>query len=234
MVVDTFSKKIAVVPLKRKTGDDVRPALAKAFEQMGKKPEMVYTDAEAGLTGTKTQEWFRKKKVAHNITLKHAPVAERMIGYIKNQIINAMRGTDKQWWEVVGDVVRDYNEKHVSRSTLMTPNKAAKYENQAHVKTQLESIRKTDAPHPRLDPGDKVRVIVKKKFEKGYMPDWSDEVYTVRDRMYRNDAPLSHLGNAPVLDRQAMYVLDDPRHTLSSAKKGMYQRSELLLVQKAK
>ena len=71
-----------------------------------KKPEMVYTDAEAGLAGTKTQEWFRKKKVAHNITLKHAPVAERMIGYIKNQIINAMRGTGKKWWEVVGDVVR--------------------------------------------------------------------------------------------------------------------------------
>ncbi len=65
------------------------------------------------------------------------------------------------------------------------------------------------------------------------MPDWSDEVYTVRDRMYRNDAPLSQLGNAPVLDRQAMYVLDDPHHTLSSAKKGMYLRSEMLLVQKA-
>ena len=29
LVVDTFSKKIAVVPLKRKTGDDLRPALEK-------------------------------------------------------------------------------------------------------------------------------------------------------------------------------------------------------------
>ena len=74
-----------MVPLKRKTGDDLRPALDKAFEQMGKKPEMVYTDAEAGLTGTKSQERFRNKKVAHNITLKHAPVAERMIGYIKTR-----------------------------------------------------------------------------------------------------------------------------------------------------
>ena len=61
LVVDTFSKKIAVVPLKRKTGDDLRPALEKAFEQMGKKPEMVYTDAEAGLTGTKTQELFSEE-----------------------------------------------------------------------------------------------------------------------------------------------------------------------------
>ena len=72
---------------------------------------MVYTDAEAGLTGTKTQDKFGKKKnVAHNITLKHAPIAERMIGYIKNQIINAMCGTGKKWWEAVDDVVKDYNE----------------------------------------------------------------------------------------------------------------------------
>jgi hypothetical protein len=66
LVVDTFSQQIAVVPLKRETGDGLRPALEKAFEQMGKKLEMVYTDAEAGLTGTKTQEWFRKKPKTHS------------------------------------------------------------------------------------------------------------------------------------------------------------------------
>ena len=31
LVVDTFSKKIAVVPLERKTGDDLRPALEKGL-----------------------------------------------------------------------------------------------------------------------------------------------------------------------------------------------------------
>ena len=94
---------------------------------MGRKPEMLHTGAEAGLAGKRRQEWLAKEKtVAHNITLKSAPVAERMIGYIKNQIINAMRGTDKKWWEAVYGVVKEYNEKHVSRNTLMTPNDAAK------------------------------------------------------------------------------------------------------------
>ena len=65
------------------------------------------------------------------------------------------------------------------------------------------------------------------------MPDWSDEVYTVRDRMYRNDAPLSQLGNAPVLDRQAMYVLDDPHHTLSSAKKACISAASCCWFKKA-
>ena len=102
-----------------------------------------------------------EQNIAHNITLRHAPVAERMIGYIKNQIIHAMRGTDKKWWEVVDTVVKDYNEKRVSRSTLMTPNDAAKKNNQTKVKTELESIRKSDNPQPRIEEGDKVRVVAK-------------------------------------------------------------------------
>ena len=90
---------------------------------------MIYTDAEPGLTSNKTQAWLRRQKnVAHNTTLRHAPLAERMIGYIKIQITHAIRGTNKRWWEVVDAVVKDYNENHVSRSTLMTPNDAGKEE----------------------------------------------------------------------------------------------------------
>ena len=90
--------------------------------------------------------------------------------------------------------MKDYNENHVSRSTLMTPKDAEKKENQTQVKTDLESIRKSDNPQPRLERGDKVKVIVKLKFEEGYMPDWSDEVYTVDSvSKGRDQAPLTHI-----------------------------------------
>ena len=125
---------------------------------------MLYSDAEPGLTSNETQSWLKAgQTIAHNITLRHAPVAERMIGHIKNQIIKARRGTDKKWWEVVDAAVKDYSENHVSRSTLMTPNDAGEKEDQTQVKTQLESIKKTNKPQPRLEVGDKVRVVVKKK-----------------------------------------------------------------------
>ena len=68
--------------------------------------------------------------MTHKITLRHAPVAERMIGHINIQIINAIRGTDKKWWEVVDGAVKEYNEKHISRNALMTPNDAGKTEHQ--------------------------------------------------------------------------------------------------------
>ena len=197
---------------------------------------MLYTDAEPGLTSNKTQTWLRRQKnIAHNITLRHAPVAERMIGYIKNQIFQTIRGTDKKWWEVVDAVVKDYNKNHKSRSTLMTPNDAGKEKNQKEVKTQLESIRKSDNPQPRIEAGDKVRVIIKKKFEKGYMPDWSDEIYTVQSvSKGRDNAPLTHISYQPIIDRQAMYQLRDPNNTLNNFKNGMFTRNELLLVKKAR
>ena len=156
-----------------------------------------------------------------------------MIGYIKSQIIHALRGTNKKWWEVVDAVVKDYNENHVSRSTKMTPKEAAKKENEAEVKEQLESIRRTDNPQARIKAGDKVRVIIKKKFEKGYMPDWSDEVYTVQSvSKGKDDEDIDHISQGPIIERQALYQLRDPNNTLNSYKKGMYMRSELLLVKK--
>ena len=89
---------------------------------MGSKPDMLYTDADPALTSNQTQSWLkRQKNVAPNITLRHAPVAERMIGHKKNHIIHAIRGTNERWWEVVDAMVKDYNENHVSRNTLMTP-----------------------------------------------------------------------------------------------------------------
>ena len=117
-----------------------------------------------------------------------------------------MHGTNKKWWEVVDAVVKDYNENRVNRKTLMTPNDAGKKENQTEVQTQLESIRKTDNPQPRIEAGDKVRVVVKKKFEKGYMPDWSDKIYTVQSvSKGEHKPPLTRISYEPITSRQAMY-----------------------------
>ena len=99
-------------------------------------------------------------------------------------------------------VVKDYNENHVSRNTLMTPNDAGKTDNQTGGKTQLESIKKTDNPQPRIEAGDKVRVVVEQKFEKGYMPDWSDEIYTVQSKSKGKDnAPITHISYERIIER---------------------------------
>ena len=42
LVVDTFNKQIAVVPLNKKTGENLRPALEQAFKQLDKKGRKLY------------------------------------------------------------------------------------------------------------------------------------------------------------------------------------------------
>jgi len=145
----------------------------------------------------------------------------------KDMYLNEEDRTTK-WWEVVPAVVKKYNQEHQSRSAMMTPEKAAKPENQTEVKTNLESIRKMDNPQPRLDSGDQVRVVIKKKFDKGYKPDYTDKVYTV-DRAV--DSNYVYFIDESV-DPQRQYILRDPDNTLPKYKKQRFMRSELLLVKK--
>ena len=101
------------------------------------------------------------------------------------------------------------------------------------MKEQLESINKTDNPQARIADGDKVKVIIKKRFEKGYMPDWSNEIYTVQSvSKGKDNEAFTHISQGPIIERQALYQLRDPNNTLNSYKKRMCMRSELLLVKK--
>ena len=66
------------------------------------------------------------------------------------------------------------------------------------------------------------------------MPDWSDGVYTVQSVSKEQDnEALTHISDGSIIERQAMYSLEDPNNTLTDSKNGVYTRSELLLVQKA-
>lgn len=232
LAVDTFSKMVAVVPMKNRDWSTIRIALERAFQQIGGKPASIYSDAEAALTSDAAKAYFREKDIVHNITLGHAPVAERMIGVIKADIVHYLqnRSEGKKWWDVVGSVVKEYNEDHVSRSTKMTPIEAAKDSNHDVVKTNLEAIRKMDNPQEKIHVGDQVRVMIKKKFDKSYVPDWTEKLYKV-DRVKEWDHPDLPWQLHPH-DPQVKYKLADPDKELPRYK-DLFMRHELALVKKS-
>ena len=140
--MDTFSKKIAVVPMKNRDWETIKPALESAFSRLGGKPGSIYSDAEAAMTSTEAQTWFRQQNIVQNITLGHAPVAERMIGVIKTRIVDALGEPCHTWWEEVDEVAKEYNEEHISRNAKMTANEAHHPDNRVKVKTNFEAIRR--------------------------------------------------------------------------------------------
>lgn len=231
MVVDIFTKQMAVVPMKTRNWPELKKSLEAAFRRLGGKPASIYSDAEAALTSKEAQEYFRHNDIVQNITLGHAPVAERMIGVIKADIVHYLnnRSKDKKWWDVVDSVVKEYNEEHVSRSTKMTPIEAAKDSNRDVVKMNLEAVRKMDNPQDKIHVGDQVRVMVKKKFDKSYVPDWTDKLYKVEKVKAWNHPDLPWQLHPH--DPQVKYYLEDPNKDLPRYKP-LFMRHELLLTKK--
>jgi hypothetical protein len=216
--------------MKKRDWPTLKASLEAAFRKLNGKPGSIYSDAEASLTSREAQDYFRQAGIVHNITLGHAPVAERMIGVMKSRIVEGLEkgNSGQMWWNVVDQEVNDYNQNHVSRSTKMTPNAAAESGNRDEVKTNLESIRRMDNPQENVGVGDRVRVMIKKKFDKNYMPDWSNALYKVRSAEEGNH--LLGEDDRPV-DPQKMYRLEDPENDLPRYK-DRYMRHELLLVKK--
>ena len=92
----------------------------------------------------------------------------------------------------------EYNREHISSSAKMTANEAHQPDNKNKVKTNLQGIRKLNNPQPTINKGDEVRVMVKKRFDKNYVPDWSDKTYKVDEKkewnhlFLRDDEPIGH------------------------------------------
>ena len=67
LAVDTFTKMVAVVPMKDRKWETVRPALEKAFKSLGGKPHAIFSDAASALTSGEAAGYFHAQKIVHNI-----------------------------------------------------------------------------------------------------------------------------------------------------------------------
>ena len=84
------------------------------------------------------------------------------------------------WYNIVDKLVNDYNNTKHS-SIKMTPVEASKRENQGVVYFNLYGDMEQLSSKPKFKVGDKVRIskYKRKVFDKGYTPNWTEEVFTV-------------------------------------------------------
>jgi hypothetical protein len=87
LLIDIFTKFATVVPVKSKQADDILEAIKQGFENMGKLPEMLYTDDEGSFHSKQAVSYYRENKIKHLITRTHAPYAERAIRTIKAMLV---------------------------------------------------------------------------------------------------------------------------------------------------
>ena len=174
-MIDVFSKFAVVLPLSGKTAEPLTEAIFKAFEVMGRKPQILYTDNEGALNTAWVKAKFEEEGIKHvvagtayfverfNRTFKNR-MADRLSKLMKTKkpIIGKQRETKYQWHDLIPFVLAEYNTtKH--RITGLSPTDARKPSNEADAKAGMELAAKSGVRFPPLRVGDTVRMLKKKK-----------------------------------------------------------------------
>jgi len=165
LLIDIFTKYAVVIPVKSKGETDILVGMLEAMKQIGKHPEIIYSDDEGALSKPAMKEWFEKQKIKHIITRTHAWFAERFVRTFKGALykrIDEGKLVDIQWTDLIYQIMLTYNNKLKHSATGMTPEEARRPKNEIDVKMSLLLKKKHSRIYPMLSIGDKVKIIRKK------------------------------------------------------------------------
>ena len=189
MVLDVFSKYGWIVPLKDKKEETVAEAFKTLFTE-GRKPEYLWTDKGKEYYNKNMKELLDKNKISLYSTENEekCSVCERWNRTIKNKMWKRFTiQNSTEYLDMLPKLVEEYNNtKH--RSIGMTPVEASKKKTEGAVYLNLYGKMKRTLTKPKFKVGDKVRISKYKRpvFDKGYTPNWTEEIFTVDRIFYTN------------------------------------------------
>ena len=146
VMIDIFTKYVAMKPIKTKQGPDVYEAFKSLINQMDKdrKPNILYTDNEGAFNYKKMEEFYKEHQIDHIVTLGHAPYVERVIRTLKDMIYKRVKQFKGRWIDYVYPSVLIYNLKMKHSSHGMTPNEARKDVNHMNVYIRLNNKKREE------------------------------------------------------------------------------------------
>jgi len=180
-VIDVFSKFAWSRPLKDKTGLTVLYALKEIIAKSGRKPSHIWVDKGKEFYNKYFDEWLHENNVIRYSTYgEHkSVVVERFNRTLKTNMWKRFTAENtRNWINMLDSLLFKYNNK-IHSTIGMTPVKASKKENEMKVLQNFKT-RSGVISKPKFKVGDKVRISrIKGTFEKGYLPNWSEELYSI-------------------------------------------------------
>lgn len=186
-VIDCFSRYAVIVPVRRKTSQDVLASLKKAFQFM-RIPRKMQTDEGKEFYNKEVGEYFKQHKINHFSThtgLK-AQMCERFNRTVRDKLLKYMTSRNTtRYIDAIPDLIHSYNSTpHSSLGKFFAP-KDVNEENRRDVFEILygDYLRKKNKIH-KVQIGDKVRISkFRTAFTRKYVPNFSHELYVIAERL---------------------------------------------------
>ena len=183
-IINCFTKVADALPLKDKTGKSVTDAMEIAIKRDKNQIKHLQTDDGKEYFNKDFTQLMDKYKINHYSTKseKKAAIIERFNRTLKGAMYKffSKRGS-YVWFDILPDLINNYNNKY-HRTIGMKPNEV----NEKNAQTVLQRIKKNTMPkvekmQPRkYNVNDKVRISkYKGVFTKKYLPNWTNEVFTI-------------------------------------------------------
>lgn len=183
-VINCFSKMADAIALKDKTATTVSNAMEQIILRDRYRMKMLQTDNGTEYYNKIFNNLMEKYNVKHYSTNseKKASIIERFNRTLKNDMYKMLsyKGTYK-WYDSLSDLIKNYNNRY-HRTIEMKPVDVNK-QNEDLVLNRIKRNTKPlfdKKPPNTFHEGDKVRISkYKQVFSKGYLPNWTNEVFTV-------------------------------------------------------
>ncbi len=182
-VIDVFSKYAWSIPMKNKTAETTLNAFKKIVKDSGRIPKHLWVDKGLEFYNKYMTEWLNENNIIRYSTYgEHkSVVVERFNRTLKEMMWKRFTAENtRNWIDILDGLIFKYNNK--LHSTIgMSPVKASQKENKIKVlQNTLDKTKPNMKNKPKFKVGDKVRISrTKAIFEKGYLPNWSEELYVV-------------------------------------------------------
>lgn len=181
-VIDAFSRRAFAIPIERKTGAEVIRAFEKIFSAYPHKPVFLECDQGKEFFNNSFKKFLAKFKIRlyNNFSDFKACIVERFNQTLQKRLSKYFTYSGSyRYIHVLNDIVKSYNDT-VHRTIGMRPIDV-NLENQNDVWMRIyKDIYSIPCKKPNIRVGDLVRLSkLKQKFEKGFAPTFSSEVFLV-------------------------------------------------------
>jgi hypothetical protein len=182
-VIDVFSKYAWSIPMKNKTGVTTLEAFRKIAKESGRIPKYIWVDKGLEFYNKDVKNWLKENNITMYSTYgEHkSVVVERFNRTLKEQMWKRFTAENtRNWIDMLDNLMKKYNNK-IHSTIGMSPAKASKKKNEKEVlENTIDKTRSIPISKAKFKIGDKVRISrTKSTFEKGYLPNWSEELYVV-------------------------------------------------------